>query len=153
MTQIITNIERELLFQIYNFEIDCLKVTVLFYFGLLLFVLWRNWSVKRIFWQTRTSRENWPGEKIHARLPAFVGCNRNNGSYSCTLRYGRTPYKMRQSPEGGRGWREGEKRRVGTMRVAMQTACTFRLTLMHIYPRISFFANNNVKLRTLISSI
>jgi len=30
----------------------------------------------------------------------LVGCNRNNGSYSCTPRYGRLPYKMRQSLEG-----------------------------------------------------
>lgn len=66
--------------------------------------------MKRIFWQARTSRENWPGEKIRARLLVLVGCNRNNSSYSCTPRYGRLPYKMRQSLEG----RKRSEGRVGS---------------------------------------
>lgn len=66
------------------------------------------------------------GWKVDSREIAGVGrrCNRNNGSYSCTPRYGRSPYKMRQCPEDGKR-SEGK---VGTMGAVMQTARTFRLT-------------------------
>lgn len=100
--------------------------------------------MKRLFWQTRISRENWPGEKIRARLLMLVGCNRNNSSYSCTPRYGRLLYKMRQSLEG----RKKSEGRVGSDESRDADSAHIPPNL-HIYNESRVPREQYVQLRTL----
>lgn len=109
-----------ILFQIYDFEIGRLKKIVLFYFS----PCYSHYNSELVHKANILTDENKREKKLtewkdSREIAGVCWLQPQRQLYSCTSRYGCSPYKMGQSPEDNResrgGWGGEGEGRVGTM--------------------------------------